>query len=67
MTQRFARMRYVVTGLASARIEGRPGHGPGGSMNPDLDAHVFEAPINVRSRLSVSITGYLNEQELLPS
>jgi len=29
MTQRFARMQYVVTGLASARIEGRPGNGPG--------------------------------------
>jgi hypothetical protein len=67
MTQRFARMQYVVTGLASARIEGRPGHGPGGSMNPDLDAHVFEAPTNVGSRLSVSITEYLNEQELLRS
>ena len=67
MTQRFARMQYVVTGLASARIEGRPGNGPGNLMNPDLDAHVFEAPTNVSSRLSVSITGCLNEQELLPS
>ena len=66
MTQRFARMQYVVTGLASARIEGRPGNGPG-AMNPDLDAQVFEAPINVSSRLSVSITECLNEQELLPS
>ncbi len=67
ITQRFARMQYVVTGLASARIEGRPGNGPGHSMNPDLDAHVFEAPINASSRLSASITEYWNEQELLPS
>lgn len=55
MTLRFARMQYVVTGLESARIEGRPGNGPG-AMNPDLDAHVFEAPTNVSSRLSMSIT-----------
>ena len=67
MTQRFARMQYVVTGLASARIEGSPGNGPGDLMNPDLDAHVFETPINVSSRLSMSITEYLNEQELLRS
>jgi hypothetical protein len=67
ITQRFARMQYVVTGLASARIEGRPGNGPGDSMNPDLDAHVFETPSTVSSRLSVSTTEYWNEQELLPS
>ena len=46
MTQRFARMQYVVTGLASARIEGRPGNGPGRSINPDLDVRAFAGPIN---------------------
>jgi len=44
MSQRFARMQYVVTGLESARIEGRPGNGPGSLMNPDLDVHAFEQP-----------------------
>ena len=39
MTQRFARMQYVVTDLASARIEGGPGNGPGNFMNPDLNAN----------------------------
>ncbi len=38
ITQRFARMQYMVTGFAPARIEGRPGNGPGCLMNPDLDA-----------------------------
>ena len=46
MTQRFARMLYVVTGLESARIEGRPGNGPGGAMNPDLHAYAFDGPIS---------------------
>ena len=38
-TQRFARMRYVVTGLVPARIEVRPSNGLGG-YNPDLESQM---------------------------
>ena len=37
-TQRFARMRYVVTGLVPARIEVRPSNGLGRSLHPDLES-----------------------------
>ena len=37
-TQRFARMRYVVTGVVPARIEVRPSNGLGGSLHPDLES-----------------------------
>ena len=37
-TQRFARMRYVVTGLVPARIEVRPSNGLGRSIHPDLES-----------------------------
>src|SRR5438876_8368060 len=36
-TQRFARMRYVVTGLVPARIEVRPSNGLG-FIHPDLES-----------------------------
>ena len=39
-TQRFARMRYVVTGLVPARIEVRPSNGLGGSIHPDLESQM---------------------------
>jgi hypothetical protein len=38
-TQRFARMRYVVTGLLPARIEVRPSNGLG-SIHPDLESQM---------------------------
>ena len=38
VTQRFARMRYVVTGLVPARIEVRPSNGLGSSLHPDLES-----------------------------
>ncbi len=40
-TQRFARMRYVVTGLVPARIEVRPSHGLGGYIDPDLESQML--------------------------
>ena len=36
-TQRFARMRYVVTGLMPARIEVQPSNGLGSLIHPNLD------------------------------
>jgi hypothetical protein len=45
-TQRFARMRYVVTGLVPARIEVRPSNGLGGSIHPDLESQMHLASAN---------------------
>jgi hypothetical protein len=39
-TQRFARMRYVVTGPVPARIEVRPSNGLGNSIHPDLESQM---------------------------
>ncbi len=58
LTQRTARMLYVVTGRETARIEGEPGYGPGDFMNPDLDnAHVL-----VRATNHAKLTGFRCEQ-----
>ena len=41
-TQRFARMWYVVTSLALARIEVRPSNGLGAVYKPDLRSQMRE-------------------------
>jgi hypothetical protein len=41
LDQRFARMRYVVTGLLPARIEIRPSNGLGGGQTTDTGARQF--------------------------
>jgi len=49
MTQRFARMRYVVTGQVPARIEVRPSNRLGDSIHPDLEFEIDESWISERS------------------
>ena len=41
-TLRFARMRYVVTGLVSARIEVSSSNELGAAHNPDLESQMHE-------------------------
>jgi hypothetical protein len=55
LTQRFARMWYVVTGLVPARIEVRPSNGLG-SDNPDLECRM-QLGSNDKQSTSNRITG----------
>jgi hypothetical protein len=66
LTQRYARMQYVVTGREPARIEGGPGHGPGNFINPDLDANMLLALNTWRLTTSMPTTERLAKKELRP-